>query len=109
MAVEDLVKVKEAVSDKLESMKHLVVTEMREQMHKQMQLFGLTPADLGFSSPAKGPKKAVGERKRELDPTKPCKICGFATAPENHDARWHRGGKPAMDDEMLRELGLTKV
>lgn len=110
MAVEDLVKVKEAVTDKIASMKHLVISDMREQMQKQMQLFGLTASDLGFGSPVKGSKKAVGERKRAA-PQGECPICQFATD-EPHDGRKHRSqgeNKRPFTDEELSELGLRKV
>jgi hypothetical protein len=112
MEVEELAKVKEAAVDKLEGMKHLVVTQMREQMQKQMALFNLSAADLGFTtgSPAKRSGKPAGERKRAA-PSGDCPICQFPTEPQ-HDGRKHRSQKddkkPFTDDE-LHALSLHRV
>lgn len=55
--------------------------------------------------------KKTGGTKREIDPNKICDVCGFATAPKNHDKRSHRGQseKKPFTSQELKEMGLTKV
>jgi hypothetical protein len=56
---------------------------------------------------ADGPRKGT----RQVDPMRPCPICGFRTDPP-HDARRHRSqgeDKRPFTDEELRQLGLEKV
>lgn len=111
MSFEDLAKVKEAVKDKMESAKHLVITQFRQDLQAKMDLFGISQADLGFGTTTKGNKKASGEAKQRQMKGGPCKVCAFETAPP-HDARAHRSQgdnkKPFTKDE-LQELGLEKV
>jgi hypothetical protein len=59
----------------------------------------------GDAAPAKKTKQT-----RQLDPTKPCSVCKFATEP-NHDARRHRSQgekKKPFTEKELAELGYKK-
>ncbi len=109
MEIEDLAQVKTAASDKIDSMKHLVVSQFREDLQKKMALFGLTGADLGFGMPAKGPKKGQGGTRTPKGGA--CPICEFETAPP-HDGRKHRSqgdDKKPFTNEELEMLHMTKV
>lgn len=48
--IEELAQVKEAASDKIEGMKHLVVQQFKDDLKRKMDLFGLTAADLGLGA-----------------------------------------------------------
>lgn len=50
--IEELAQVKEAASDKIEGMKHLVVQQFKDDLKRKMDLFGLTASDLGLGAPA---------------------------------------------------------
>ena len=111
MEVEDLAQVKQAASDKMDSMRHLVVSQMREQLQKQMATFNLTAADLGFGSPTKASKKASGATGQRQMKGGPCKVCEYETDPV-HDARAHRSQgddkKPFTVSE-LEERGWKRL
>jgi hypothetical protein len=70
--------------------------------------------DLGFNYRlVEGGRQRSGESRkgtRQIDPSKPCSVCGFQTIPP-HDARRHRGqtNKKPFTSKELEEQGLTKA
>jgi hypothetical protein len=102
--IEELAQLKEAVTDKISSLRHLVVQQFKDDLSRKMNLFGLTAADLGLAPSAKAPRKA-GQRKMKGGA---CPICERETDPP-HDKRAHRGGKPPFTDEDIQERGWKWV
>ena len=93
--------------------RHLVASQFREDLKAKMDLFGLTAADLGFSSnvaPKGSRKPQEGGKQREMKGG-PCKVCQFETSPL-HDARKHRSqgdDKRPFTDVELADLGMHRV
>jgi len=107
--IEELAQVKEAASDKIEGMKHLVVQQFKDDLKRKMDLFGLSASDLGLGTPAKAARKGTGGQRQAKGG--PCPVCDFETVPP-HDKRSHRSqgeDKQPFTAQELAEKGLTRI
>lgn len=105
LSFEELAKIKEAVSDKMDSLRDSMRDKLKAEITSQLGVYGFSFEDLGFDG--RKMRKAGGRAKS----SGPCPICDFATDPP-HDGRKHRAQgnkKKAFTASELSELGLEKA
>ena len=105
-----------SVADQLKTLdeqRQKILGQAKEEALRRVQVAIDELNSLGFSYTLEsGRRRSSGTRKgtRQVNPDRPCPICGFQTMPP-HDARRHRGqkNKKPFTAEELTAMGMRKV
>jgi DNA-binding protein H-NS len=101
--IEELAQVKEATTDKIESMKHLVISQFKSDLQRKMTLFGLTAADLGLGAPLPATRGRKAKAAMDGD------VVPKYVHPSDPTLTWQGKGRPARWLQELLDQGEDKA
>lgn len=100
LSYEQLAKLKQGVEVQMEHVRQQEKEKLADEVKTKLSSLGLSLADLGLSGGSSAPRAtrtlraaSTGEKKREVDTSRPCPICKYLTVP-HHDGRHHRSQNP---------------